>query len=67
MDKSPPSEGMRTVLTKLATESQLSAHTLVNPTLRDFMVKQRNDRKPEDWIELPKFTLRSRNVQRTHK
>ncbi len=67
MDKSPISEGMRTVLTKLATESQLSAHTLVNPTLRNFLVKQWNDQDPENWIKLPKFTLHSRHVQRTHK
>ncbi len=67
MDKSLPSEGMRTVLMKLATETQLSTHTFFNPTLRSFMFKQWNDQDPEDFIQLPKFSLHSRHIPHTHK
>ncbi len=58
MQNSPPSEGMKTVLSKLATDSQLSSHALINPTLRSFMNQQRNsdDPSPIQWIHSPKLT-----------
>ncbi len=59
MQNSPPSEGMKTILSKLATDSQLSSHALINPTLRSFMNQQRNSDDPppiQHWIHSPKLT-----------
>ncbi len=42
MYNSPPSEGMKTILSNLAMDGQLSSHTLTNLTLWNFMNQQCN-------------------------